>query len=139
MSTGEGELGRTVIKRRRFPHICRVTGLANMAESSCHVIWIRRLCEICGVTRVAIGVHQFVVAIDMAQLTWRRDVSTGERELRRTVIERRRFPNICRVTRLASVIQHSCDMIRVGRSGIISGMAWIAVCIRELVVAVNVT
>jgi hypothetical protein len=82
------ELRCAVIERCRLPHGGRVTILASMTESCCHVIWIRRFREIRRVARVTVTVHQFVIAIDVTRLTWRRDVCAGESELRRAMIER---------------------------------------------------
>jgi hypothetical protein len=81
------EFRRTVIKCGRLPHHRRVAVLTSMTESCDHVIGIRRYCEICRMTHVAIDVCQFVVAIDVTRLTRRRQVRSRQRELRSAMVE----------------------------------------------------
>ena len=57
MSPRQSEFRRTVIERRRLPHVRRMARLAIVAESACGMVRIRRFREVRGVTRVAIGIH----------------------------------------------------------------------------------
>ena len=68
-------------------------------------------------TLVATRVRELVVTIDVTQLTRSRNMSPRQRELRRTVIERRRFPNIRRMTCLACVTESCRNVIWIRRRG----------------------
>ena len=92
---------RAVIEGRRLPHGRRMACFTTVIQHSGGMIWIRWPLVRRLVTWIAIGVHQLVVAIGMAQLTCCCRVRTGERKLRRTVIEGRRFPYGRRMARLA--------------------------------------
>ena len=63
----------------------------------------------------------------------------SEGKLRRTVIERRRFPHRRRMTGLAGMADSAGDVIRIGWGGKISGMARVATRVCELVVAIRMT
>jgi len=54
------------------------------------------------------------------------------------MVEGRRFPHIRRMARLAPMIQHSRNVVWIRWSGIICGMAWIAVGVHKLIVSVYV-
>jgi hypothetical protein len=54
-----------MIKRRGLPNVRCVTRLAVVTELRCHMVWIRRLREIAGVTLITIGVCELVVPVDM--------------------------------------------------------------------------
>ena len=81
------ELRRAVVERGRLPDCRCMARLASVTEICRCVIGIRRYRKIRRVTRVTIGVNQFVIRVRMARLTRRRDVRTGEGEPGRAVIE----------------------------------------------------
>ena len=86
--SGQGKFRGTVIERRRLPHDRRVARLTCMTEIRRHVVRIRRLCEICRVTRIAVSIHKLVVTVDMARLTRRRHMRPCQYEPGRTMVER---------------------------------------------------
>lgn len=81
------KLRRAVIKRGWLPDSRRMTCLAGVTEICRHMIGIRRNRKISRVASVAVGVNQFVIGIHMTRLAGRREVSAGESEPGRAVIE----------------------------------------------------
>jgi hypothetical protein len=90
------------------------------------------------VALVASCVRQLIVAIGVTGLTRRGRMGAGQCKFGRAVIERGRQPGRRRMASLASVIQHPRNVIRVRRPSIICRMAWIAIGVDQLVVAVDV-
>jgi hypothetical protein len=82
-------------KRGRAPYGCGVAGGTVVIEVSQHVVGIGRLGELRRMTHVAVGVLQLVVAARMAPGTLGSRMRTGQREFRRCMVKRRRFP--CRL------------------------------------------
>ena len=111
-----------MIERRRLPRNRRVTGLTVLTEIACDVIRVRCSGKIRGMALIAARIDELVIAIDVARLTWRRYVRAGQCELCRTVIECRRFPNIRRVTCLASVTESCCHVVWIRGFREISGV-----------------
>ena len=139
VSSRERESDSAVRECRRFPYCRCVACPTSVTECTGDVIWICRNRKIRRMALVASGVRQLVVAIDVARLARCCYVGSREGKLCRTMVEGRRFPHIRRMARLAPMIQHSRNVVWIRWSGIICGMAWIAVGVHKLIVAVYVT
>ena len=63
MRSRESKPGRTMVERRWQPGRRRVTGFASMIQHSRHMIRIRRSGIVRGMTWVAVGIHQQVIAV----------------------------------------------------------------------------
>jgi hypothetical protein len=102
------------------------------------MVRIGRLSKIGSVTLVAVGVNQLIVAIDVTRLARCRDVSSCQGKLCRAMIECRRLPKSCRMTRLANMTESTGHVVRIRRRGKISRMTLVAARIRQLIVSVGV-
>jgi hypothetical protein len=69
-----------------------MTRFAFVIQHSGHVIRICRPGIIRRMARITVGIRQLIVAIDVARLTRRRDVSPRQSKLRGAVVKRRRLP-----------------------------------------------
>jgi hypothetical protein len=92
MLSRQRELRRAVVERGWYPSIGRVTRFAAMVEDSDDMVRIRRLLIVSLVAREAISVLQSVVVVDVAKLTLRRDVLSGQCKIRGVVVEGGRLP-----------------------------------------------
>ena len=86
---------RVVIHRIGCPHTCAMAWCAVMAKQLRDMIRVRDTLKIRLMTLVTISIVQLVVAINVARLAGRSDVSTRQRKERRVMIERRRTPSCC--------------------------------------------
>ena len=84
-----------------------------MIKISSDVIGVCRLLEISLVTLIAIRISELIIATGMARLTLRRNMRTGQRELRRVVIEGRRSPIGGRVTLRTIMVEVTSNVIRI--------------------------
>ena len=78
-------------------------------------------------TLEAIGVCQLIIAIDVAQLTLSRRMSSCQCELCAAMIKRGRQPAVGGVARFAAMLENSDDVIRIRWLLIIGLVTWIAV------------
>ena len=139
MCARQREFRGTVIEGGRFPDRRCMACLASMTESCRHVIGIRRNRKICGMARVAVRVRQFIVAVDVARLTGRRDMCARQREFRRTVIEGGWLPDSRRMACLTSVAEGCRHVIGIRWYCEIRRMTSVAIGVCKLVVSVCVT
>jgi hypothetical protein len=61
-----------------------------MTDAGCDMVRIRRLCKICRVAHVAVGICQFEIAVGMTRLARGCEMLPGENKLGRTVAKCRR-------------------------------------------------
>lgn len=138
VGSGQRKLRRAMIERSWLPGSGRVARLTCLAETSRHVIWIRRPLEIAGVALITICVCELIVVVRMTGHTWCGTMSTCECKFRSVVVKRGGFPRCCRVTCLARLAEAARDMIRIFCSLEISRVALVAIRIHELIVVVRV-
>ena len=95
MSACQRELGAAVIKGRRHPHRSCMAWTAVVIEVAKHMIWIRGLGEPGLMALVTVCKMQLVVAVHVTRLARCCNVSAGQREERRAMVECCRAPSCC--------------------------------------------
>ncbi len=133
------KLGRAVIERCRLP--CR-RGMARgavLTEIPRDMIWISRAREVSTMALVAVGEDQLIISVGMTRLTRCGDVSTCQGKLGRAVIEYRRLPRSCRVTRCAILTEVPGDVVWICCAGKVSAVALVACRVNDLKIVVDVT
>ena len=138
MRPGEREAGGAVIERGRRPCRGRMALRARVRKLIGAVIRIRRSAEIRLMTRVAVGVHERIVAVRMTGVARLRQMRPGEREIRAAVIERGWLPGRLRMTTQTRVRELIRRVIGSICAVEIRLMTHEAVAVDELIVAVRV-
>ncbi len=138
MSSGEREARRRMVKRCGMPRRLHVTRQAIVTELSLLMIRICCAIEIRGMT-IPAGVRQILVLIIHVTLIARnRLMCTDKRVAGVRVIERRWEPRCACVAWSAIMIEVAQYVIRTLRLGKLRLVAWIAIRVRQLIVAVDV-
>jgi hypothetical protein len=135
----QSEFRRVMIKRCRSPCCCRVTLYARLRIPKCHMIWIRRICEIGSMTIHTVCREAGVLVVDMAVLALNRPMGARQSKLRRIMVKIRRSPDTRRMTGLALMAEARNYVYRACRPCIISLMALEAIGICQLIITVHVT
>lgn len=114
MRARQREAGAGVIERRASPCCCGVTALTGRREGRLYVIRAGSALEIWHMAGRArrIGSGQPVIVVHVARRTRRAYMCAGQREARRSVIERRAAPIRCRMAGFASRRERRLHVVR---------------------------
>jgi len=115
-----------------------MTNRAVFGKIACDMVRIRCTCIIRFMALVTPGVCQIVITVRVARLTGRRLMRPRQREERRCMIERRRFPRGCAVTLRTVVIEIRRDVIGIQHLREIVLLALVAPGVCQIVIAVGV-
>lgn len=108
----EREFRARMVEGRRFPRSCSMAFRTVVIEICRNVIRIERLRKIVLVALITTCIGQIVIAVCVALLALRRLMCAGERELRRCMIECRRFPGIHCMTLQTVASEPACRVRR---------------------------
>ncbi len=103
------------------------------------MIGIRCIPKIGLMALITVRIHQLIIAVGVARLTRNCHVCTGQRKLRRCVVERGRRPGCRRVALIARLGKIACNVVGICRVLEICLMALKAARICQLIVAIDVT
>jgi hypothetical protein len=130
MSTRQRESGRVVIECGRLPRRGRMACLATLTKAAGHMIWVLSSLIIGRVALIAVGIRQLVVSVRMTCLTCDGNMCARQRELRRVMVKRRRYPRRGGMTGLTGLTKSAGHVIRVFGPLEIGRVALVAVRIR---------
>jgi len=131
--------GGIVAERGRRPLVRRMTLLARVGELILRMIWILRAIVIGLVTRKTFRGRIVILPIHVALSATRGNVRSGQREIRRGMVETCRLPRHRRVTGGAFVTVISCHVVRILGALIIRLMACVTLLRSARVLAIRVT
>ena len=138
VGTCQWESCSAVVKCRCIPIRGRVALSAIMVEIPPHVVWIRRLLEVCLVTLIAVVIHQLVVPIGVARLALRCHVGTCQWKSCCAVVKCRCIPIRSRVALSAIMIEIPDHMIWVRSLLEVRLMTLVAIAVHQMVIPVRV-
>jgi len=109
-----------------------------VTETSGHMVRVGRSVEVSCMALVAISIRQLIVAVHVARLTRSSCVCTGQREIRRRMVEGCGTP-IQGCMALGTVMTEiPCDVVRICRAVEICSMALITIVVYQLVIPIHV-